>query len=117
VSPFVPASRPAIGVIYSQAIEQVERIRNLPKPSVIAVVSISDLLLKTARSLLAPAIGRRHTLSEIVAVDGVPIDPGAADVVICDSVTMKRVRSKQKFLYRLIAADCLEHIAASIVLD
>jgi GntR family transcriptional regulator len=63
VKPLVSPSRPAIGIVYSQAAEQVDLIRKLQKPSVVAVVSVSELLLKTARSLLAPAIGRKHTLN------------------------------------------------------
>jgi GntR family transcriptional regulator len=114
VKRLVSAARPAIGIVYSQAAEQVDMIRKLSKPSIVAVVSVSELLLKTARSLLAPAIGRRHTLNVHLVVPGVPIDAGAADLAICDTVTMSKVRSRRKAHYRLVATDCLEHIATSL---
>jgi hypothetical protein len=114
VKPLVSATRPAIGIVYSQAAEQVNLIRKLRKPSIVAVVSVSELLLKIARSLLAPAIGRRHTLNVHLVVPGAPIDPGAADLVICDTITMSKVRSRRKVHYRLVATDCLEHIATSL---
>jgi GntR family transcriptional regulator len=114
VKPLVSVTRPAIGIVYSQAAEQVNLIRKLRKPSIVAVVSVSELLLKIARSLLAPAIGRRHTLNMHLVVPGAPIDPGAADLVICDTVTMSKVRSRRKVHYRLVATDCLEHIATSL---
>jgi GntR family transcriptional regulator len=114
VKPSISVVRPAIGVVYSQAAEQVDLIRKLRKPSIVAVVSVSELLLKTARSLLAPAIGRRHTLNTHLVVPGAAIDPGAADLVICDTVTMNKVRSRCKVHYRLVSTECLEHIATSL---
>ena len=114
VKPLVSATMPAIGIVYSQAAEQVNLIHKLRKPSIVAVVSVSELLLKTARSLLAPAIGRKHTLNVHLVVRGAVIDPGAADLVICDTVTMSTVRSRRKVHYRLVATDCLEHIATSL---
>jgi DNA-binding transcriptional regulator YhcF (GntR family) len=116
VKPFVSAERPAIAVVYSQAVEHLELIRKLRNSSVICVASVSQLLLKTARSLLAPAIGRKHALHEILVVPGVPIDPSAADLVVCDTITLKMVRSRRKVHYRLIAADCLDHVRTSLTL-
>jgi hypothetical protein len=114
VKPLVSRSRPAIGIVYSRAAEQVELIRKLRNPSVVTVVSVSERLLRAARSLLAPAVGRRHALNEVLVVQGVPINLGTADLVFCDTVTISMVRSRQKVHYRLIANDCLEHIAASL---
>ena len=94
VEPFVPVSRPAIGIVYSQATEQVDLIGSLRNPSSVALVPVSELILKTARSLLAPAIGRRHSLSEQIATPGARIDTGAADLVICDTIAMSMVRSR-----------------------
>jgi GntR family transcriptional regulator len=114
VKPLVSPSRPAIGIVYSRAAEQINLIRKLRSPSVVAVVSVSERLLRTARGLLAPAVGRKHVLNEVLAVQGAPINLGAADLVFCDTVTLSMVRSRQKVHYRLIATDCLEHIAASL---
>lgn len=55
ITPMVPRNRPAIGLVYAQATEHIDLIRKLQNPSIIAVVSVSESLLRTARSLLAPA--------------------------------------------------------------
>lgn len=114
VKPIVSRSRPAIGIVYSRAGEQVDQIRNLQNPSIVAVVSVSESLLKTARSFLAPEIGNRHTLKEVLVAQDTPISLGAADLIFCDSITISSVRSRRKVHYGLIAADCLEQIAASL---
>ncbi len=61
-----PGGRTIIPIEYSPADEHVEAIRNLPHPSVIGVASVSTAFLKTASGLLAPAIGRRHSLKEFL---------------------------------------------------
>ena len=114
MNPLVSRSRPAIGIVYSRAAEHVDLICKLQNPSIVAVVSVSESLLKTARSLLAPAVGRRHTLNEVLVVQGVPIRLGTADLVFCDTITIGMVRSRRKVHYRLIATDCLDHLAASL---
>lgn len=114
VTPMVPRNRPAIGLVYAQAAEHIDLIRKLQKPSIIAVVSVSESLLRTARSLLAPAIGVRHTFSEVLANGNARIRLGSADVVFCDTVTFGRISRQNKILYRLIDPECLEHVAASL---
>jgi DNA-binding transcriptional regulator YhcF (GntR family) len=114
VKPFVSSNRPAIGVVYSQGVEQIDLIRKLKDPSIVAVVSVSKSLLRTARGLLAPALGRRHIFHEILAADGAALHLDSADMVFCDTISYAKIRSRLKVHYRLIAADCLEHIAASL---
>ena len=114
IGPLVPRHRPAIGLVYAQPSEHIELIRKLKNPSIIAVASVSESLLRTARSLLAPAIGVRHTFNEILADGNGAIRLGGADVVFCDTVACTRVHSRRKIPYRLLDADCLEHIAASL---
>ena len=110
MKPLVSRIRPAIGIVHSRAGDQVDLIRKLQDPSIVAVVSVSESLLKTARSFLAPELGNRHTLKEIWVAHDIPISLGAADLVFCDSITLSIVRSRRKVHYRLIAADCLEHM-------
>ncbi len=117
IRPLVSQTRPAIGIVYSQACEQVEMIRKLQNPSIVTVVSVSPSLLKTARSLFAPELGTRHTLNEILVVQDSPISVGAADLVFCDSITVSMVRSRRKVQYHLIANECIEHIAAALTVD
>lgn len=114
IQPLVPRNRPAIGLVYAQAAEHINLIRKLHDPSMVAVVSVSESLLRTARSLLAPAIGIRHTFSEVLADGKAGIRLGSADVVFCDTVTCARINSRGKIRYRLIDAECLEHLAASL---
>ncbi len=109
----VPQSRPTIGLVYSQAAEHLDLIRKLENPSIVAVVSVSESLLRTARSLLAPAIGRKHTLNEILVMKDAPVTLGTVDLVFCDTITVSMVRSRRKVHYGLIATACLEHLASS----
>lgn len=110
----VPQSRPTIGLVYGEAVEHVDLIRKLKNPSIVAVVSVSESLLRTARSLLAPAIGRKHTLNEILVLENANVGHDSADLVFCDTITVSKVRSRRKVHYRLIAAACLEQLASSL---
>ncbi|WP_348265197.1 GntR family transcriptional regulator [Telmatobacter sp. DSM 110680] len=110
----VPQSRPSIGLVYGEASEHVELIGKLQKPSLVAVVSVSGSLLRTARGLLAPAIGRKHTLNEVLVTKDEKVNLGTADLVFCDTITISKVRSRHKVHYRLIANACLEHLASSL---
>jgi DNA-binding transcriptional regulator YhcF (GntR family) len=109
----VPQSRPTIGLVYSQAAEHVDLIRKLKNPSIVAVVSVSESLLRTARGLLAPAMGRKHSFNEILVAKDAPVDLGTVDLVFCDTITVSMVRSRRKVHYRLLATACLEHLASS----
>jgi len=114
IKPLVSPSRPALGIVYSRASEEVDLIRKLQNPSIVAVVSVSESLLKTARSFLAPELGDRHTLKEKLVAEDIPISLGAVDLAFCDSITISLVRSRHKARYRLIATGCLEYIAATL---
>jgi GntR family transcriptional regulator len=120
----LPHDRPCIPLTFSGADEHVAAIRNLGEPSVIGVISVSEALLKTARSLLASALGQRHALREFrlpkmsnVAA-GSPSSPPnivlpGVDVAFCDSVAMPLVRFPHKIHYRLIAPECFEEIISA----
>ena len=112
--PFVPQNRPAISIMYSEADEHIDLIRSLRKPSIIAVVSVSESLLKTARSLLAPAIGRRHTFREFLLPRSERIELRGIDVAFCDSLAFPAVDCQRKIHYRLVAPTCLKDLATAI---
>ena len=114
IEPLVPRNRPAVGILFAQPGDHLDLIRKLQNPSIVAVVSVSESLLRTARSLLAPAIGVRHTFHEVLADTGAPIRLGSADLVFCDTVSYGKVHFRRKILYRLIDPGCLEHVAASL---
>jgi len=114
IRPYVPADRPALAIVYSPADEHLALVLGLKKPSVIAVVSISESLLKTAEGLLAPAIGRQHTFRSVLARKGRSVDLRGADLAFCDSVMFPSVRSRRKIDYQLVDRDCLENLAEQL---
>ena len=111
VRQFVPVQRPCFSIEYSRAAEQLAMVRELREPSAIAVASISESLLKTARSLLAPSIGREHTYQDLLVLTDEEVDARGFDLVFCDSVALSLVACKHKAHYQLISADCLEELS------
>ena len=110
----VPPSRPSISITYSGADQHLDLIRRLKKPSIIAAVSVSESLLKTARSLFAPAIGRRHTFREFLLPQSERIELPGIDVAFCDSLAMHTVSCRRKIHYRLVAPSCFEDLAIAV---
>jgi len=110
----LPKDRPAIGMAFCGADEQVDAVRKLREPSVIAVVSVSSVFLKTARGLLAPALERRHTLCEYLVPLENPSALRAADLVFCDSIASEQVKRPRSFTYRLIAPSSLEYVTTAM---
>jgi GntR family transcriptional regulator len=108
----VPRERPVIAITYSAADQHVRLVQNLKEPSIVAVISVSQSLLKTARGLFAPVVGRRHTFKEYLARGG-EIDLGGVDLAFCDSLVIREVKSRRKIRYNLVAPDCLEHLATA----
>ena len=99
---------------YSHADEHLKTIRALRGPSVIAVVSASRLFLDVARSVLAPAMGSRHQLREILLPDESPAAAKSADLVFCDSIAKKHIRRASAIHYRLLSPESVEDVAASM---
>jgi GntR family transcriptional regulator len=110
----VPKDRPAVSITFSGADEHVELIRTLREPSVIGVVSVSEALLRTARGMLAPALGQRHTFREFLLSRKGKADLRAIDVAFCDSLAMSLVAGRRKVHYQLIQPQCLEYLAAVV---
>jgi hypothetical protein len=81
------------------------------------VVSVSASLLKTARSLLAPSIGREHAYQELLLCGDEEADMRGADLVFCDSIAMPSVVSKRKVHYQLISAECMSELGTILTPD
>jgi hypothetical protein len=110
-SPLLPKDRPPFPITFNKAEREVALVRKLREPSTIAVVSVSELFLQTARGLLAPALGSSiHTLREYYLPTEKPDALGSFNVVFCDSITRRKVRSKQLVHYRLISPNSLVQI-------
>jgi len=114
VDPLVPKGMPAIPLAFSVADEQLELLRNLHQPSIIAVVSVSEVFLRTARSLLAPALGQHHTLREFNFPMDSPAALRAADVVFADSIVCPQLKPSKNILYRLIRPSSLEYLVSAM---
>jgi DNA-binding transcriptional regulator YhcF (GntR family) len=114
VNPLLPKDRPALPLAFATADEHVELIRNRREPGVVAVVSVSEGFLQTARSLLAPAVGRRHVLKEFLLPLPHPKALAAADVVFADSLAAQKIKHPSVVPYRLIAAASLAYLASAV---
>jgi hypothetical protein len=114
VGALISKERPAVAVSYSSADEHLQTIRNLKKPSVIAVVSGSRLFLDVACAVLAPAVGRRHQLREILLPEEDVRPARAADLVFCDSIARKQVRLPKAIHYRLLQPESISYIATAM---
>jgi len=106
----VPKSRPAIPLAFSVADEQLEIIRGLQKPSIIAIISVSEVFLKTAQSLLAPQVGQRHTLRQFHFPLDHPTGLKAADLVFADSIVRPQIKHPRVIQYRLIQPRSLDYL-------
>jgi DNA-binding transcriptional regulator YhcF (GntR family) len=113
-NPLFPKERPVVALRYSHADEHLRAIRALRGPSVIAIVSASRLFLHVARSVLAPAIGSRHELREILVQDEGSSGARAADLVFCDSIAKKRLRIPRAIHYYLLLPESIEYVASSM---
>jgi len=111
VDALVSKGVPGIPLTFSTADEQLSLIRKLPNPAMIAIVSVSGVFLKTARSLLAPAVGEQHTLSDFRFPLGDPRALKAFDLIFADSIAFRQLRHTQLVLYRLIQASSLNYLA------
>lgn len=114
LSSMIPGNRPAVPIIYSGADQHVELIRKLKNPSIVAAVSVSESMLKTARALFAPAIGRKHSFRAVLFSRKRRNDLRAVDLAFCDSVAFNEVACKQKVHYQLVDRNCLEHLAMTL---
>lgn len=114
VKSFVPRERPVVPLAFSRADEQLALVRKRHDPCVIALVSVSEIFLSTARGLLAPTIGERHSLVEHL----LPLRDSAAlrgaDIVFCDSLAYRRVKSMQCVAYQLIDRRSVEYLMGAM---
>jgi len=114
VDALVPKSLPAIPLAFGVVDEHIQLLKKLQHPSIIAVVSVSAAFLQTARSLLAPALGRRHTMQDFRFPLDDPKSVRAADLVFADSVARPHVKHSNVFHYGLIAPGSLEYVRTAM---
>jgi DNA-binding transcriptional regulator YhcF (GntR family) len=111
----LPKERSVLPVRFSSADEHIRRVRSLGQPSTIFIVSTSSRFLQTARGLLAPVIGRRHSLKEILVSGRAPAIDGA-DLIFCDSIAARMIRRKSALVeYCLLDPQSLAAVSATMV--
>ena len=89
-------------------------VRELRQPSTIAVVSASPHFLEVARGVLAPAIGTRHQLREVLLPDENLPGHRAIDLMFCDSIARRRLRHPRLVHYQIASPKSLEEIAGAM---
>lgn len=110
VVPLAPKDRPAISIRFGTADSQIEQIRGLRSSSLVAIVSVSPIFLKTASSLLTAVIGERHSLCGY-RLEDVPLGAlKAADLVICDSIAVRQIKHPRKIHYQLIDPESMGYL-------
>ena len=114
VDRLVPKAVPAVALAFSAADEHLDLLRRLNHPSVISVVSVSRVFLQTARSLLAPALGRHHVMRDFLFPPDDPNVLRAADLIFADSIARSQVKHSKVFEYRLICPSSLEYVRTAM---
>ena len=114
VDQLVPKNVPAVRLSFSAADEHLDLLRSLDQPSVIGIISLSPIFLRTARSLLAPALGRRHVMRDFSFPVDDPKALRSADVMFADSVARSRIKHSRVFEYRLISSSSLEYLRSAM---
>jgi len=109
-----PKDRPVIPIVYAGAEDHIRCIRELKQPSTVAVVTTSTRFMQVARSILAPAIGARHQLLEVMLPHDDLRSARSADIIFCDSIARRNLRSGKATHYRLIEPESLKSVVSAL---
>ncbi len=88
-----PSHAVVVPLEFPQAHEFMNRVRALEQPSVIVIASHSQEFLEAARGALAAAAGRKHEICDC-RLDQGHTPPEAADLVVCDTHSRRRVKAR-----------------------
>jgi hypothetical protein len=111
----VPEAMPCYSFTICDPVEHIERIRQLQRPSVIALVSVSKLFLERATGVISPLLGNVHCLNEhLLPVDG-RLSLNGADLVFCDSVAISMIQARKIHRYRVVSPQSLEYLKRVLV--
>jgi len=109
VTALLPRGRQVYGLVASSIDDHANRIRKLKHPSLVVIVSVSDVFLETAHNVLAPHAGNRHAL-ETVRFDSGTRNLSGADLVFCDSICSRRIQTGNVVPYHLVSAQSAQEI-------
>ena len=115
VEPLVSKKRPPVPLGFGTADHLIKEVTKLSDPSVIAIVSASNVCLRAAAGFLAPVIGERHSLVQYLW----PLDDSRAlagvDLILCDSLAARMAdRKKPCILYQLIDQSSITYLQAAM---
>jgi DNA-binding transcriptional regulator YhcF (GntR family) len=114
IEPLVPKKRPPIPLGFGTTDHLVREVDKLKDPSVIAIVSASQVCLRAAAGFLAPVLGERHSLVQYLW----PLqNQGAlagADLVLCDSLAARGAKKKCCVPYRLIDPASMSYLQSAM---
>jgi len=110
VTSLFPRGRQVYGLTPSSIDVHVDRIRKLKDPSLIVIVSISEVFLQIARNILAPFAGRRHAI-ETPCLENTIRDLSSTDLVFCDSICRRRLQAPHLVHYRLVSSQSAREIS------
>jgi DNA-binding transcriptional regulator YhcF (GntR family) len=114
ILPMLTKAMRSYSVTMNTAESQVEMVRKLKQPSAIAAVSVSEIFLQTARGVLAPALGHRHTLREYLIPSEKPRNLDAFGIVFCDSITRLTIKAKNLIHHQLISPKSFADLASAV---
>jgi DNA-binding transcriptional regulator YhcF (GntR family) len=114
IEPLVPKKRPPVPLGFETADPLIDEVDKLNDPSVIAIVSASQVCLRAAAGLLAPAVGTRHSLVQYLW----PLEDSKAlagvDLILCDSLAARNTKKTCQVLYRLIDPASMSYLQAAM---
>jgi len=120
ITKILPKGRLATPIHYSSAESHLAAAVNLKRPSLIAIVSVSEHFLEMSRGLLGALVGDKHTLIECMVSGEERVQIPTADLLYCDAIVLGRLPNarsrKNVIVYRLISAECLDQITAMMSL-
>jgi DNA-binding transcriptional regulator YhcF (GntR family) len=114
LAPLTASGRPPVELRFGSIDAVRDAIRSLAKPSVIAIASVSPALLLMARALFGPAEQRGHSLAVYTAPLPAAAELRAADLLFCDVLTMKKLRSRRAVELRILHPESLQAVAAAL---
>ena len=114
VEPLTAKGRPPIPLSLGPVDDLAKQVADLRQPSVVAAVSASETVLRTARSLFAPAALLGHTLCEFLYPLKVGEDVSGADLVFCDALALPSIRHARRILYRAVAPEAMQQLTSAI---
>ncbi len=88
-----PSYAAVVPIEFPRSREFMEHVRALEQPSVIVIASHSQEFLEAARGALAAAAGRKHEICDC-RLDQGESPPEAADLVVCDTHSRRRVKAR-----------------------